>query len=300
MEEPAQFEHRAFSVDHSVALLSRPYPRAKEPTGDLGLFALMTLRLAGPFALSDLADPADLSYVRIAGGELRIGSLTRHADLLSSAVAGEHFAILRDAGRVIADRVVRCSETIGGMLCQADPSEDIATVFAAVRASMVIRGRAGTRTVSARDFHPGPYETVVEPGELLTEIRIPIRPGGSAYENVTRRVGDCPVTGAAAVIWLDGDTVTAAGLGLTPAAAQHRGTAQAEEFLAGADAIPVNLERAGEIAAGHCACSSDVRYPARGKRCMAGDLTTRALGRALLRARGQDAPLAESGELPRR
>jgi carbon-monoxide dehydrogenase medium subunit len=292
MEEPVQFEHRPFRADHAVALLSRPYPQAKVQAADLGLFALMTFRLAEPLALSDLADPADLCYVRIARGELRIGSLTRHADLLSSAVAGEHFAILRDAGRAIASREVRCSETIGGMLCQADPAEDMAAVFAAVRASMVIRGRDGTRTVSARDFHRGPYETVVQPGELLTEIRIPIRPCGSAYEKVSRRAGDCPVTGAAAVVWLDGDTVTAAGLALTPGGAQNRGPVATEEFLAGARATPASFDRAGEFAAGHCECSADLRYPARDPQCMAGHLASRALGRALLRARGQDAPLA--------
>lgn len=189
MTNPPQSEHGAFSADRCVALISQPSPQANVPASDLGLFALMTLRLAGPAALSDLADPADLSYVRIAGGELRIGSLTRHADLLGSAVAGEHFAILHDVRRAIASRNARCSKTIGGMLCQADPSEDIAAAFAAVRASMVIRGRDGTRTVSARDFQLGPYETVIEPGELLTEIRIPIRPGGITCENVPRPAG---------------------------------------------------------------------------------------------------------------
>lgn len=292
MANPLQFEHGAFSADRCVALISQPFPQAKVLASDLGLFALMTIRLAGPTALSDLADPADLSYVRIAGGDLRIGSLTRHADLLSSAVAGEHFAILGDVRRVIASRSVRCSKTIGGMLCQADPSEDIAAVFAAVRASMVIRGHEGTRTVSARDFHLGPYETVIEPGELLTEIRIPIRPGGSAYEKVPRPVGNCPVTGAAAVIRLHGDTVTGAGLGLTPGAVPHPGTVQAEQFLAGADAVQAHLEQAGKIASEHCECSSDLQYPARSRQCTAGDLITRALGRALLRARGQ---VADSG-----
>ena len=297
MANSLQFEHGAFSADRCVALISQPHPQANALASDLGLFALMTLRLAGPAALSDLADPADLSFVRIAGGELRIGSLTRHADLLSSAVAGEHFAILHDVRRVIASRSVRCSKTIGGMLCQADPSEDIAAVFAAVRARMVIRGRDGTRTVPAREFHLGPYETVIEPGELLTEIRIPIRPGGSAYQKVPRPVGNCPVTGAAAVIRLHGDTVTAAGLGLTPGAVQHPGPVRAEQFLAGAGAVQAHFEQAGKIASEHCACSSDLRYPARGGPCTAGHLITRALGRALLRARGQD---ADPGAGPRR
>src|SRR2546430_12310879 len=102
MEEPVQFEHRPFRADHAVALLSRPYPQAKVQAADLGLFALMTFRLAEPLALSDLADPADLCYVRIARGELRIGSLTRHADLLSSAVGGEHIAHPPGAGGGLA------------------------------------------------------------------------------------------------------------------------------------------------------------------------------------------------------
>jgi aerobic carbon-monoxide dehydrogenase medium subunit len=275
---------RVFSADDSVALLTRPQPGAAVHASGQGLFALMALRLAGPEARAGLADPADLAYVRIVGGELRIGSLTRHADLFRSALACEHLAILRDADRVFACRGVRCSETVGGILCQADPADDLAAVFAALRAAMLIRGRGGTRAVPAREFRLGPYETVVEPGELLTEIRIPVRPCGSAYEAVTRLDGGCPVTGAAAVICLDGDTVAGAGLGLTPASARQRGPAQAEELLIGGQATQLNLERAGEIASGQCECSADSRRPAGSGQCVAGQLTTRALRRALLRA----------------
>jgi carbon-monoxide dehydrogenase medium subunit len=289
VEGPASFGHGVFSADRAVALLSRPYPPA-EVAAEPGLFALMTLRLAGPAALRELGDPADLSYVRVVAGELRVGSLTRHAELLGSAVAGERLAILRDLRRVVADRVVRCSATVGGMLCQADPSEDLAAVLAAVQASMVIRGREGLRTVPAREFCRGPYQTVVEPGELLAEIRIPIRPGGSAYERAAQGAAGCPVTGAAAWLWLDGDTVAAAGLGITPAAPRCGGTVAAEEFLAGERLMQVRPERAGQVAARHCGCSAGMgRHPARGQRCMAGELTTRAVRRALLRARRQDA-----------
>ncbi len=104
--------------------------------------------------------------------------MARHADLLASAVAGEHFPILHDAERVIADPIVRNRGTVGGSLCQADPSEDLSAVFAALRATLVIRGGAGERTVAAREFFVGPYETVVAPGELLVEIRVPFRRGG--------------------------------------------------------------------------------------------------------------------------
>jgi carbon-monoxide dehydrogenase medium subunit len=274
---------RAFSAEDSVALLSRPLPRASVPASGQGLLALMALQLAAPQARGALGDPADLSYVRSVGGELRIGSLTRHADLSGSALACQHLAILADVGRVLAGRGMRRSETVGGILCQADPAEDLAAVFAAVQATMLIRGRGGTRAVPARHFHLGPYKTVVGPGELLTEIRIPIRPCGSAYETVTRPDGGCPVTGAAAVVCLDGDTVTRAGLALTPAPARHRGTAEAEELLAGWVTTRLNLGQAGEIAAGQCACPTGARRPGTGQ-CVAGRLITRALHRALLRA----------------
>ena len=139
------------------------------------------------------------------GTELRIGAMTRHAQLLDSAEAARHFAILHDAEQVIADPVVRNWGTVGGSLCQADPSEDLSAAFAALKATMVIAHPEGTRTVPARDFHTGPYETVVGPGEILTEIRIPIRPGGgSAYEKVGRRAGDWPVGAAGSALWLDG------------------------------------------------------------------------------------------------
>ncbi len=117
----------------------------------------------------------------------------------------EHFAILHDAEQVIADPVVRNWGTVGGSLCQADPSEDLSAAFAALKATMVIRHPGGTRTVPAREFFTGPYETVVGPGELLTEIRITVRPGGgSAYQKVGRRAGDWPVAAAGVALWLAG------------------------------------------------------------------------------------------------
>ena len=206
MQVPAYVEYeKATSVEHALALLARFGPEARILAGGHSLIPMMKLRLVQPETLIDINGLSELSYIDVAGGELRIGALTRHAELLDSAVAGERFAILHDAERVIADPVVRNWGTIGGSLCQADPSEDLSGTFAALKASMIIRGPDGSRTVSAREFHTGPYETVVAPGEMLTEISIVIRPGcGSAYEKVGRRVGDWPIGAAAAVVWLDG------------------------------------------------------------------------------------------------
>jgi carbon-monoxide dehydrogenase medium subunit len=293
MQVPAYVEYeKATSVEHALALLTRFGPESRILAGGHSLIPMMKLRLAQPETLIDINGLSELSFITVAAGELRIGALTRHAQLLDSAVAGEHFAILHDAERVIADPVVRNWGTVGGSLCQADPSEDLSGTFAALKATMVIRGPDGTRTVSAREFHTGPYETVVAPAELLTEIRMAIRPGGgSAYEKVGRRVGDWPVGAAAAAVWLAGKTIAEAGVGLTAVGARNFAAAEAEEFLRGAPATEDSFAEAGRIAAEHCRPVSDQRGPADYKRHLACELTARALRRAVARAKGaQSAP----------
>ena len=298
MQVPAYVEYeKATSVEHALALLARFGPEARILAGGHSLIPMMKLRLVQPETLIDINGLGELSYIDVAGGELRIGALTRHAELLDSAVAGERFAILRDAERVIADPVVRNWGTIGGSLCQADPSEDLSGTFAALKASMIIRGPDGSRTVSAREFHTGPYETVVAPGEMLSEISIVIRPGcGSAYEKVGRRVGDWPIAAAAAVVWLDGaggpgegapggERIAEAGLGLTAVGAPNFAAAEAEEYLCGAPAVEETFAEAGRIAAENCNPVSDQRGPADYKRHLARELTVRALRRASERAR---------------
>jgi carbon-monoxide dehydrogenase medium subunit len=292
MQVPAYVEYeKATSVEHALALLTRFGPEARILAGGHSLIPMMKLRLAQPETLIDINGLSELSFITVSDGELRIGALTRHAQLLDSAVAGEHFAILHDAERVIADPIVRNWGTVGGSLCQADPSEDLSATFASLKATMAIRGPDGTRTVSVREFHTAPYETVVAPAELLTEIRIAIRPGGgSAYEKVGRRVGDWPVGAAAAAVWLTGDTIAEAGVGLTAVGARNFAAAEAEEFLRGAPVTEEAFAEAGRIAAEHCHPSSDQRGPADYKRHLARELTARALRRAVRRARGQDGP----------
>src|SRR5438132_13524782 len=168
MQVPAHVEYeRASSVAHALSLLARYAPEARILAGGHSLIPMMKLRLAQPEVLVDINAIAGLRYIEPAGDELRIGALARHADLLGAAVAGEHFAILHDAERVIADPVVRNWGTIGGSLCQADPSEDLSAAFAALKGSMIICGPDGSRTVSAREFHTGPYETEIAAGEML-------------------------------------------------------------------------------------------------------------------------------------
>jgi aerobic carbon-monoxide dehydrogenase medium subunit len=290
MQVPAPFTYeRATTVDHAIELLVRLGPEARVVAGGHSLIPMMKLRLARPEALIDINDLHDLAYVRVEGDELRIGALTRHADLLDSAVAGEHFSLFHDAERVIADPVVRNFGTVGGSLCHADPSEDLSAAFAAVRAIAEIRGPNGSRSVPVRELHIGPYETVLAPDELLTELRVPIRPGGgSAYEKVERRVGDYPVAAAGAAVWLSGDTVADVGIGLAGVGAEHFVAAEAEEFLRGRPATEEGFAEAGRIAGERCSPAADQRGPIDYKRHLAAELTTRALRRAVARARGRE------------
>jgi carbon-monoxide dehydrogenase medium subunit len=292
MQTPAPFGYeRATSVENAIALLEQLGPEARLVAGGHSLLPMMKLRLARPEHLIDINDLAgDLSYIRVDGDGLRIGAMTRHAELLASAVAGEYFPIFHDAERVIADPVVRNRGTIGGSIGQADPSEDLSAVFAALRATVVIQGSGGTRTVSAREFHVGPYETVVRDAEIITEIRVPIHPGaGSAYRKVERRAGDWAVAAAGAGVWLDGDTITDVGIGLTAVGAEHFCAPAAEESLRGQVVADDLIEAAGALAAAHCNPSTDQRGPADYKRHLAGELTKRALRTAVARAKGEAA-----------
>jgi carbon-monoxide dehydrogenase medium subunit len=192
---------------------------------------------------------------------------------------------------VIADPVVRNWGTIGGSLCQADPSEDLSAAFAALRGSLIIDGPGGSREVPARAFHAGPYETVVGPAELLTEIRLPIRAGsGSAYLKVMRRAGDWPIGAAGVAVWLDQSDparplIADVGIGLTAVGAAHFAAAEAEEYLRGRAPSAPAFARAGEIAAEHCRPVSDQRGPVEYKRHLVRELTVRALRTAVSRAR---------------
>src|SRR5207253_10683614 len=179
VQTPGPFEYeRATSVDGAIAALQRHGPEARVIAGGHSLLPMMKLRLANPEVLIDINDLTDLAYIREEAGELLIGALTRHIELQESELLNRHFPLFADAEEVIADPVVRNRGTIGGSLCQADAAEDLSAVCSAAKANAVIRGTGGERTVTMEEFYRGPYETAVEHAEMLTEIRIPVRPNG--------------------------------------------------------------------------------------------------------------------------
>jgi len=291
MQTPAPFDYeRATSVDGAIAALDRLGPDARIIAGGHSLLPMMKLRLANPGHLIDINDLDELAYIRTEGDEIRIGALTRHVDLLKSELLAERFPVFRDAEQVIADPVVRNRGTLGGSLCQADAAEDLSAVCAALKATVVIRGTGGERVVGMGEFHLGPYMTAVGAGEMVTEVRLPLRPGGgSAHEKVERRAGDYAIAAVSAAVWIDGGTISDAGIGLSAVAPITVELTRAEELLRGKAPSEELFEQAGQIASEDCAPTPDGRGPADYKRHLAGTLTKRALRRATARALHQEA-----------
>ena len=288
MQVPAPFEYeRATSVEQAIGLLERLGSEARLIAGGHSLLPMMKLRLANLEYVIDINDlHAELGYVKVGAHEVRIGAMTRHRELLESPELAAHFPIFADAEQVIADPVVRNRGTIGGSLCQADPSEDLTAVCTTLDASCVIRGSSGERVVSMSDFHRGPYETAVTHDEILTEIRIPVRPhGSSAYAKVERRAGDWAVTSAGAAVWMDGDLITDARVGLAAVGPNTSGIPAISEALRGQVPSEELFARAGAIAAESCSPSTDNRGTADYKRHLADELTRRTLRLAVQRIR---------------
>ena len=291
MQTPAAFEYqRATSLDGAIASLQRLGPEARVIAGGHSLLPMMKLRLANPEHLIDINDLDELAYIRREGDEIRVGALTRHVDLLESDLLAEYLPLFRDAEEVIADPVVRNRGTIGGSLCQADAAEDLSAVCTAAKAQVVIRGGDGGRVVGMEGFHVGPFMTAVGAGEILTEVRLPVRPGaGSAHEKVERRAGDWAIAAASAAVWMRGGAISDAGIALSAVGLTTIHLTRAEELLRGQAPSEELFATAREIASEDCSPTADGRGPVDYKRHLAGVLTQRALRRAVARAMTQEA-----------
>ncbi|GAA1796252.1 xanthine dehydrogenase family protein subunit M [Planosporangium flavigriseum] len=291
MQLPAPFDYeRATSVDHAIQLLDRLGSGARIVAGGHSLLPMMKLRLVNVEYLIDINDlHRELGYVRVEPARIRIGAMTRHRELLDSPELRRSLPIFHDAERAIADPLVRNRGTIGGALCQADPSEDLSAVCTTLDASCVIRGPGGERVVTMAEFYRGPYETAVGAAEILTEIRIPLRPNGSsAFEKVGRRAGDWPIVSCGVAVWLDGAVITDARVGLAAVGPNTTGIPTVSRALRGRPPSEELFAEAGAIAAACCTPVDDQRGSAGYKRHLAAELTRRALRRAVARLDGRE------------
>lgn len=273
---PAPFDYqRASSVDEAIELLRQHGEDAKLLAGGHSLLPLMKLRLAQPSVLVDIGRIADLSYVSETpadGRVLRIGALTRHHDLATSELVREQVPLLAHVAGRIGDPQVRHRGTIGGSVVHGDPASDLPAALLALRATLVVRGPAGERSIPADEFFTGFLETAIAPDEVLTEIRVPAVPGvGWAFEKFNRRAQDWAIVGVAA--WRrNGDSgVALVNMGSTPVLA----TSVSNALSSGA-----SIADAAELAAAEADPQADLNASVEYRTHLAKVLVRRALEQA--------------------
>jgi carbon-monoxide dehydrogenase medium subunit len=283
MQVPAQFEYEvAGSVDEAISLLQRYGPESRLLAGGHSLIPMMKLRLAFPEVLIDIHElDGELRYVREEEGTLRVGALARHRDLLESPVVLERYTLLADAERFIADPLVRNMGTVGGSFAHADPAEDLPPAFVALGAEVVARGPNGERTIAVEDLAVGPFETALEPDEILTEARVPRAPQGSSYFKVERRAGDYASAALGVALWMSGDEIEEARIGMCSVGSTTLRAREAEEVLEGQSPNGELYRRAAERAAQECDPPDDARGTPEYKRDLVRVLLVRALEQAV-------------------
>ncbi len=197
---PVPFDYvRAGSVDEAIDAVAEFGDDAKFLAGGHSLLPLMKYRLATPSVLVDIGRLDDLRYIRRDNGQVAIGALTRHTELEFSDVLAEACPVLRHVASLVGDPAVRHRGTLGGSLAHGDPASDLPAAILALGATLVAHGPDGHREIAATDFFTGFLETLLEPDEMLTEIRVPVATGGWSYQKFNRRAQDWAIVGVCAV-----------------------------------------------------------------------------------------------------
>src|SRR5713101_5836926 len=272
--------HRPKSVKEAVALLADLGDEARPLAGGHSLIPMMKLRLATPEHLIDLAGLSDLKGIRSDGGDIVIGAMTTQHELAGSDVLAAKIPILRETSDVIADPQVRYVGTLGGNVANGDPGNDMPAVMMCLGASYHVVGKGGERRIPAREFYQGAYFTALEPGELLTAVRIavPAAGHGSAYEKLKRKVGDYATAAAAVVLTMSGGKVATCSIGLTNVSETPLWAEGAAKILIGSALDDATVKKAVAAAEAITSPASDSRGPAHYRTKMAGVMVARALG----------------------
>jgi aerobic carbon-monoxide dehydrogenase medium subunit len=283
--KPAPFHyHEPKTLVEALDLLAQFGETAKPLAGGQSLVPMMNFRLARPAHLVDLNGVRELNYLKVENGELRIGAMTRQRALERSPIVAESWPLLQEATRHIGHVQIRNRGTVGGSLAHAYPSAELPVAMTALEASFVLRREGKERLVAAKEFFVDVMTTLLQPGELLIEIRVP-QPAprtGSAFEEVSRRHGDFALAGAAATVTLraDGtmDKVNLVFAGVAPVLWSKAAT------LIGQRPDSVGFQHAAAAAAAELDCESDIHASAEYRREASKALARRALEKAAGRA----------------
>ena len=283
---PAAFEYlRAHSPDEAFAHLQKHGGDARVLAGGQSLIPAMRFRLARPSVLVDVNEIAALDYVRTSDGMLNVGAIARDSAIERASWIGDRrWSLLHDVSRVVADPVVRQTGTVVGSLCHNDPAGDWTAVALAARASVVVRGKTGTRTVAIDNFLVDSFTTAVGEGEIALEARFPVpndRSAGS-YQKVERKVGDFATAAAAVQVSLNADgTIRSAGIALSAAGPCAVRVDDAERALTGQKPSADLIRAAADAASTKSAPQADLRGSIPYKKHLAGVLVARGLRQAL-------------------
>jgi carbon-monoxide dehydrogenase medium subunit len=272
---PAEFDYAvAESVDDAIRLLGEGGADARLLAGGHSLLPLMKLRFAAPSLLVDLRKVGELRGIETGDDAIRIGALTRHAELQ----ARDDLGLIATVAREIADQQVRNRGTIGGSLANGDAAADLPAVLLAMGGSVVVRGAGGEREIAAEDLFQGYLTTSIEPGEVLTEVRVPSFAGyGHGYEKFNRRSEDWAIVGVCALVRRDGDVCADVRIGLTHMASTPLRASAAEEALRGQPLDEEHMAAAAALAAEGTSPQGDLNATPDYKRHLARVLTRRAL-----------------------
>jgi aerobic carbon-monoxide dehydrogenase medium subunit len=278
--------HRPSSVQEAIGLLADLGDEARPLAGGHSLIPMMKLRLATPAHLVDLGGVKELQGIRQDGSDIVIGAMTTQHDLIGSDLLAAKVPLLRETSLVIADPQVRYVGTLGGNVANGDPGNDMPAVMMCLGATYQVCGRGGERRIAAREFYQGAYFTALEPGEILTSVRIPAPPPGHgfAYEKLKRKVGDYATAAAAVVLTMSNNKVASCSIGLTNVAETPLWAEEASRILIGSALDTATVKSVVAAAEAITSPASDNRGPAHYRSKMAGVMVARALARARERA----------------
>jgi aerobic carbon-monoxide dehydrogenase medium subunit len=277
---PAQFDYvRPSSVGEAVTALAGGGDDAKVIAGGQSLLPLLRLRLAYPSLLVDVGGLDDLVGVSDAGSQLLIGARTTHYQLVHDPLIGAHCGLLAEAAATVADPAVRHRGTLGGSLAHADPAGDLPAVVLALDGTLIVRGPAGEREIPAGDFFVDYLTTALEPGEILTGVRVPKLGDdwGYRYEKFHRTAQAWAIVGVAALVRRSDGHVAEARVGLTNMGSVPIRAAAVEAAAAGAQASSDALRAAAASAAEGTQPPADLHGQPDYRRHLAQVLTGRAL-----------------------
>jgi aerobic carbon-monoxide dehydrogenase medium subunit len=307
--KPAPLRYsRPGSTAEALATLASLGEDGKVLAGGQSLVPLLSMRLAAPEHLVDINRLAELSYVRVEDGQVRVGALARHAQVLTDPAAAAAQPLLAKALRFVAHAAIRNRGTTVGSIVHADPAGEMPAVLAVLDGAVRVAHQGGERLIPASEFFLGPLESAVRPGELATEARFPVLPqaAGTGFAEVSRRRGDYAVCGVAATVRLDEEgritQARAAYLSVAPSPLVLDLTEAAAADQAGADPAgpaghdgPAGLTGfpgAADLTRQQVDPEPDIHATAAYRRHLAGVLTQRALlealGEAQVRGRGGD------------